>query len=73
MVKFSSTASSLNVSMSYKLMDKAGNVVALAGGPGLFEGTLVVKNPMLWWPVGMSDHTAYLYSLKVVLRELRCF
>ena len=54
-------------------MDKAGNVVASAEGPGLFEGTLVVKNPILWWPVGMSDHPAYLYSLKVVLRKLRCF
>lgn len=69
-VKFASTVSSshsVNVSMNYELVDKAGNVVAAVVGPGLFEGTLNVKNPMLWWPVGMSDQPAYLYSLKVWL------
>lgn len=65
MVKFHTTTSSMNVSMSYELMDKAGNVVASTEGSGLFEGTLIVKNPMLWWPVGMSLQPAYLYSLKV--------
>lgn len=68
MVKFSSTVSStgaVNVSMNYELVDKAGNVVASAEGSDLFEGTLVVKNPKLWWPIGMSDQPAYLYSLKV--------
>ena len=66
MVKFHTTTSSLNVSMSYELMDKAGNVVASAEGSGLFEGTLIVKKPILWWPIGMSDQPAYLYSLKVI-------
>ena len=51
--------------MEYLLHDKAGFVVASAGGPDMFEGTLSVKNPMLWWPIGMSDKPAYLYSLKV--------
>lgn len=67
-VKFSSAVSStnaVNVSMNYELVDKAGNVVASAEGSDLFEGTLVVKNPNLWWPIGMSDQPAYLYSLKV--------
>ncbi|KAL9981810.1 hypothetical protein ACROYT_G010565 [Oculina patagonica] len=67
-VNFSSTVSSsgpVNVSMKYELVDKAGNVVASAQGSDLFEGTLVVKNPKLWWPIGMSDQPAYLYSLKV--------
>lgn len=70
-VKFSSTVSSsgaVNVSMNYELVDKAGNVVASAEGSDLFEGTLVVKNPKLWWPIGMSDQPAYLYSLKVWLK-----
>ena len=71
-VKFSSTVSStesdaVNVSMNYELVDKAGNVVASAEGSDLFEGTLVVNNPKLWWPIGMSDQPAYLYSLKVWL------
>ena len=72
-VKFASTVSSshsVNVSMNYGLVDKAGNVVASVAGPDLFEGTLVVKNPMLWWPVGMSDQPAYLYSLKVWLMNI---
>lgn len=70
-VEFSSTVSSsgaVNVSMNYELVDKAGNVVASAEGSDLFEGTLVVKNPKLWWPIGMSDQPAYLYSLKVWLK-----
>lgn len=66
MVKFHTTTSSSNVSMSYELMDKAGNVVASAESSGLFEGTLIVKKPILWWPIGMSDQPAYLYSLKVI-------
>lgn len=69
-VKFSSTVSSpgpVNVSMNYEVLDKAGNVVASAEGSDLFEGTLVVKNRKLWWPIGMSDQPAYLYSLKVCL------
>ena len=74
-VKFVSTVSSSpgfvpfesleNISMIYELLDKNGTVVAKAQGPGMFEGTLVVKNPNLWWPVGMSDDPAYLYTLKV--------
>ena len=70
MVTFSSTVSSselVNLSMNYELVDKAGDVVASAEGSDLFEGTLMVKNPKLWWPVGMSDQPAYLYSLKVCL------
>lgn len=72
-VKFSSTVSSLsvvNVSMNYELVDKAGSVVASAEGSDLFKGTLVVKNPKLWWPIGMSDQPAYLYTLKVWLNIL---
>ena len=68
-VNFSTSVSSqvglVDVYMKYELLDKAGNVVASVGGSGVFEGTLKVKNPMLWWPVGMSDQPAYLYTLKV--------
>ena len=72
-VKFSSTVSSssvVNVSMNYELIDKAGSVVASAEGSNLFKGTLVVKNPKLWWPIGMSAQPAYLYTLKVWLNIL---
>lgn len=54
-----------NVSMMYELVDKAGNVVSSTGGPSLFVGKLSVTKPMLWWPIGMSDEPAYLYTLKV--------
>jgi beta-glucuronidase len=54
-----------DISMEYQLLDKEGFVVASTGGKGLFEGQLVVKNPILWWPIGMSNLTAYLYTLKV--------
>ena len=54
-----------NVTMNYQLSSKEGVVVASQQGVNLFEGTLVVKNPILWWPVGMNDQTAYLYTLKV--------
>jgi len=54
-----------DITMQYELFDKSGFVVASAGGPEVFEGTLSVKNPVLWWPIGMSDQPAYLYSLKV--------
>ena len=54
-----------SVKLEYELLDKSQKVVASLGGEGLFEGTLTVKNPVLWWPVGMSDQTAYLYTLKV--------
>ena len=73
-VKFVTTVSSVSsiamlpkgdITMEYLLHDKQGFVVASTGGPDVFEGTLSVKNPMLWWPVGMSDQPAYLYSLKV--------
>ena len=73
-VKFVSTVSSVSsiamlpkgdITMEYLLHDKQGFVVASTGGPDVFEGTLSVKNPMLWWPVGMSDQPAYLYLLKV--------
>lgn len=72
-LKFSSTVSSstvVNVSMTYELVDKAGSVVASAEGSDLFEGTLVVKNPKFWWPIGMNDQPAYLYTLKVWLNIL---
>ena len=54
-----------NVTMTYELVDKAGNVVASAEGPDMLRATLTVKNPMLWWPIGMSDKPGYLYDLKV--------
>lgn len=74
-VKVLATVSSINtiamlpkgdITVEYLLYDKSGFVVASAGGPDMFEETLSVKNPMLWWPIGMSDKPAYLYSLKVV-------
>ena len=60
-----STVSKEDIAMQYQLLDKDGFVVASTGGRGLFEGRLEVKNPILWWPVGMSNMTAYLYTLKV--------
>ena len=54
-----------DITMEYLLHDKQGFVVASVGGPDIFEGTLSIKNPMLWWPIGMSDQPAYLYNLKV--------
>lgn len=77
-VKVLATVSSINtiamlpkgdITVEYLLYDKSGFVVASAGGPDMFEETLSVKNPMLWWPIGMSDKPAYLYSLKVVVRS----
>lgn len=62
----SSSAGPVNVSMKYEIIDKAGTVVASAEGPDMLDGKLMVKNPELWWPVGMSDQPAYLYSLKVL-------
>jgi len=56
-----------DIIMQFELFDKSGFVVASVGGPDVFEGTLSVKNPTLWWPIGMSDQPAYLYSLKVKL------
>lgn len=75
-VKFVATVSSINsvsllpkgdITVEYLLHDKQGFVVASAGGPDMFEGTLSIKNPILWWPYGMSDDPAYLYTLKVIL------
>ncbi|XP_031559949.1 beta-glucuronidase-like [Actinia tenebrosa] len=54
-----------DISMEYQLLDKEGFVVASTGGKGLFEGQLTVNNPILWWPIGMSNQTAYMYTLKV--------
>lgn len=54
-----------DITMQYELFDKSGFVVASAGGPDVFKGILSIKNPVLWWPIGMSDQPAYLYSLKV--------
>lgn len=73
-VKFNATVSSINtipmlpkgdLTMQYEFFDKSGFVVASGGGPDVFQGNLSIKNPMLWWPIGMSDEPAYLYSLKV--------
>ena len=60
----------VNFSMTYELVDKAGNIVATAGGSRMLEGTLIVKNPVLWWPIGMNDQPAHLYTLKVTLAPL---
>ena len=69
MVNFGTVVSSpvgcVHVFMKYELVDEDGNVVASAEGPDMFVGTLTVKNPMLWWPIGMSERPAYLYTLKV--------
>ena len=51
--------------MEYLLHDKQGFVVASTGGSDVFEGKLTLKNPNLWWPIGMSDQPAYLYTFKV--------
>ena len=73
-VKILATVSSLStiamlpkgdITMQYELFDKSGFVVASSGGPDVFEGVLSIKNPMLWWPIGMNDKPAYMYSLKV--------
>ncbi|XP_073257738.1 beta-glucuronidase-like [Porites lutea] len=66
----SSSAGPVNVSMKYEIIDKAGTMVASAEGPDMFDGKLMVKNPELWWPVGMSDQPAYLYSLKVTTQSV---
>ncbi|KAM7441552.1 hypothetical protein ABFA07_009429 [Porites harrisoni] len=66
----SSSAGPVNVSMKYEIIDKAGTVVASAEGPDMFDGKLMVKNPELWWPVGMSNQPAYLYSLKVTTQSV---
>ncbi|CAH3193309.1 unnamed protein product [Porites evermanni] len=77
-VKFVATVSSISsvsllpkgdITVEYLLHDKQGFVVASAGGPDMFEGTLSIKNPMLWWPYGMSDDPAYLYTLKIITRS----
>ena len=73
-VKFSATVSSIStiptfskndVTVEYLLYDKSEFVVSSTGGPEVYEGTLTVRNPILWWPIGMSDTIAYLYTLKV--------
>lgn len=60
----------VNISMKYELIDKAGNVVSSTGGPLMLEGKLSVTKPMLWWPIGMNDEPAYLYTLKVTTRTI---
>lgn len=55
----------LDITMEYLLHDKQGFVVASTGGSDVFEGKLTLKNPNLWWPIGMSDQPAYLYTFKV--------
>lgn len=72
-VKFSSVVgagcSSLigtnQIKMEYVLKDKEGVPVASVSGADMYDGQLHVKYPILWWPVGMSDKTAYLYTLQV--------
>ena len=51
--------------MEYKLIDTDGRVAATIGGTDMFQGTLGVVNPILWWPVGMSDRPGHMYTLKV--------
>lgn len=55
--------------MEYLLHDKQGFVVASTGGSDVFEGKLTLKNPNLWWPIGMSDQPAYLYTFKIITRS----
>ena len=62
-----------DITMQYELFDKSGFVVASAGGPDVFEGILSIKNPVLWWPIGMSDQPAYLYSLKVKILTIKYY
>ena len=51
--------------MDYVLKNKGGESVVSVSGYDLYNGQLEVKHPILWWPVGMSDQTAYLYTLQV--------
>ncbi|XP_020893569.2 beta-glucuronidase [Exaiptasia diaphana] len=53
------------ITMKYDLLDKDNYVVATDSGADMFKGQFTIKNPILWWPVGMSNITAYLYTLKV--------
>lgn len=54
-----------DITMLYELIDKEGRLVATVGGSQLFGGELRVRNPSLWWPVGMGYEPGYLYTLKV--------
>ncbi|XP_048583171.1 beta-glucuronidase isoform X2 [Nematostella vectensis] len=54
-----------DIDMKYELLDHEGFVVASVEGTEKFEGELTVRNPVLWWPIGMSNNTAYLYTLKI--------
>lgn len=54
-----------DITMLYELIDKEGKLVATVGGSQLFGGELRVRNPSLWWPVGMGYEPGYLYTLKV--------
>ncbi|EDO26679.1 predicted protein, partial [Nematostella vectensis] len=54
-----------DINMKYELLDHEGFVVETVEGTEKFEGELTVRNPVLWWPIGMTNNTAYLYTLKV--------
>lgn len=51
--------------MNYRLLDNDGYVLSNISGLSMFKGVIDVKNPNLWWPIGMSNKTAYLYTLQV--------
>lgn len=54
-----------NIFMNYRLLDNDGYVLSNISGLSMFKGVIDVKNPNLWWPIGMSNKTAYLYTLQV--------
>ena len=62
---YNSMIGTKQIKMEYILKDKGGLSVASTSGVEMLEGELKVMKPILWWPVGMSDQTAYLYTLQV--------
>ena len=56
-----------DIIMNYELLDRKGRVAASVGGEKMFSGEMTVFNPILWWPIGMSNSPGYLYTLKVNL------
>ncbi|XP_071946567.1 beta-glucuronidase-like [Antedon mediterranea] len=58
------------VSYKIRLLDADGHEVAIGQTA---SGQLLVPNANLWWPYTMSDHPAYLYTLKVRVEDKTSF